>query len=59
MTKLGNILAIYSQCMLNYAKFRKYKAIYANSYLKLWPDLANLLNLCMQNLVKVNTYAKL
>ena len=35
----------YSQCMQNYAKYRKYKAIYTNSYLKLWPDLANLLNL--------------
>ena len=35
----------YSQCMQNYAKYRKYNAIYANSYLKLWPDLANLLNL--------------
>ena len=31
--------------MQNYAKYRKYKATNANSYLKLWPDLANLLNL--------------
>ena len=48
--------------MQNYAKYRKYKATYANSYLKLWPDLANLLNLSVDmarsKLGKVDNYAK-
>ena len=58
-TKLGNILAIYSQCMQNYAKYRKYKATYASSYLKLWPDLANLLNLSVDMVKSCKIWVRL